>query len=103
MESPPPGWYPDPQAADQQRYWDGTQWTDQFAPKAPTPAMSGRNLMILGWALSLLGAISLVSALGTTSSSGAFKGGALMIPVLLLLAGPVVVLNGWRRSRAAPK
>ena len=23
----PPGWYPDPRGAEQQRYWDGTAWT----------------------------------------------------------------------------
>lgn len=27
----PAGWYPDPDNAGQQRYWDGTQWTDYHA------------------------------------------------------------------------
>lgn len=31
--STPPGWYPTPDG--QQRYWDGTQWTDHVAPAAP--------------------------------------------------------------------
>ena len=26
------GWYPNPSNAQQKRYWDGTQWTDQVAP-----------------------------------------------------------------------
>jgi hypothetical protein len=26
---PPFGWYPDPSGRHQQRYWDGTRWTDQ--------------------------------------------------------------------------
>ena len=30
----PAGWYPDPQNAGQQRYWDGSQWTEQTAPAA---------------------------------------------------------------------
>jgi hypothetical protein len=34
---PPAGWYPDPQVPGQQRYWDGTQWT-QTAPAAPAAA-----------------------------------------------------------------
>jgi Protein of unknown function (DUF2510) len=33
---PPPGWYPDPPGG--QRYWDGSQWTDQRAPmRTPMP------------------------------------------------------------------
>jgi TM2 domain-containing membrane protein YozV len=28
----PPGWYPDPNGAPAQRYFDGTKWTDQLAP-----------------------------------------------------------------------
>ena len=29
----PPGWYPQPDG--QQRYWEGQQWTEHFAPGAP--------------------------------------------------------------------
>ena len=29
---PPAGWFPDPQVPGQQRYWDGTVWTDHVAP-----------------------------------------------------------------------
>jgi uncharacterized protein len=31
QDAPPPGWYPQ---AGAQRYWDGTQWTQHFAPAA---------------------------------------------------------------------
>src|SRR4051812_23276159 len=31
----PPGWFPDPEHAEQLRYWDGSAWTEQ---RAPTPA-----------------------------------------------------------------
>lgn len=31
---PPAGWYADPTDAGQQRYWDGTAWTDHVAPAA---------------------------------------------------------------------
>jgi hypothetical protein len=27
-----PGWYPDPVVPHQQRYWNGSAWTDQIAP-----------------------------------------------------------------------
>lgn len=30
-ETPPAGWYPDPQDAKRQRYWDGTAWTEHTA------------------------------------------------------------------------
>ncbi len=30
--STPAGWYPDPQADGQQRYWDGSAWTEHQAP-----------------------------------------------------------------------
>jgi hypothetical protein len=33
--STPAGWYPQPDG--QQRYWDGQQWTKDFAPGAATP------------------------------------------------------------------
>ncbi|MFC7915377.1 DUF2510 domain-containing protein [Streptomyces sp. NPDC057386] len=42
--TPPPGWYSDPQAPHQERWWDGTAWTEHRrtpeapAPSAPTPA-----------------------------------------------------------------
>jgi len=38
----PAGWYPDPSDASKQRWWDGTQWTNQQQPAAgygaPPPA-----------------------------------------------------------------
>jgi hypothetical protein len=38
--STPAGWYPDPESPSQQRYWDGTRWTEHRAPlvSAPAPA-----------------------------------------------------------------
>lgn len=53
-QQPPPGWYPQ---GNEQRYWDGTQWTDQRAPLAPSGGVTyaqppqkkshvGRNIAI---------------------------------------------------------
>ena len=28
---PPPDWYPDPAGRFQQRYWDGSQWTEHVS------------------------------------------------------------------------
>jgi TM2 domain-containing membrane protein YozV len=37
---PPPGWYPDPNGAPAQRYFDGTKWTDQLAPLSTPPIVA---------------------------------------------------------------
>jgi uncharacterized RDD family membrane protein YckC len=39
--STPPGWYPDPSNPAQQRYWDGTTWSDATAPGAAAAAAPG--------------------------------------------------------------
>ena len=41
--STPPGWYPDPSSPTQLRWWDGSAWSEQTAPRpevapSPTPA-----------------------------------------------------------------
>jgi hypothetical protein len=33
----PAGWYPDPEGAQRQRWWDGERWTADVAPLAPQP------------------------------------------------------------------
>ena len=43
MTSPQPGWYPDPENASQLRWWDGTQWTAQFAPTAPPAGSTSKG------------------------------------------------------------
>lgn len=39
-ETPAAGWYPDPQDATKQRYWDGNAWTEHTAPGAQPAAPS---------------------------------------------------------------
>jgi len=40
----PAGWYPDPGGSGQQRYFDGTNWTDNYAPyAAPAPPLTPRQ------------------------------------------------------------
>lgn len=40
-DTPPAGWYPDPQDGARQRYWDGTAWTEHTADGSPQAAGSG--------------------------------------------------------------
>lgn len=41
MSNPPAGWYPDPQDANRQRYWDGNAWTEHTADATPQAAAGG--------------------------------------------------------------
>lgn len=54
------GWYPAPDQPGQQRYWDGTTWTDNYAPlpQAPMPGPPAKK----GGAKKLL--IPLIACLG---------------------------------------
>src|SRR4051812_3363545 len=47
MNSPRSGWYPNPENPAEQRYWDGSAWTDHVAPlhaAEPTVTLPPREL-----------------------------------------------------------
>ena len=56
----PAGWYPDPQMAGTQRYWDGRTWTGSVAPMAPAspvlmrPPRNDNGLETGGWICAFL-------------------------------------------------
>lgn len=41
----PPGWYPDPQAPDTVRWWDGTGWTEHAGPATPAAGATGTSML----------------------------------------------------------
>ncbi|WP_418059863.1 DUF2510 domain-containing protein [Pimelobacter simplex] len=55
-----PGWYPDPQMTNTQRYWDGGRWTEHVAPLARpavlpfVPAKDNGTLIVAGVVTALL-------------------------------------------------
>jgi hypothetical protein len=71
----PPGWYPDPAGSGQQRYFDGTTWTENYAPGAPPAAApAGKNGH--GCLYAILGAVAVVGLLivvGIVALGGAAK------------------------------
>lgn len=62
MSDPAPGWYTDPEDARQQRYWDGSAWTEHRVPggSASTGAPSGPETPGSATASLVLGILSLV-------------------------------------------
>lgn len=54
-ETTPSGWYDDGQHPGQLRYWDGAQWTDQYAPgpvaapPVPVAEPASRRLSVWAW------------------------------------------------------
>lgn len=58
-DGPAPGWYPDPSQPQTQRYWDGSDWTEQRAPAAPAKK-SDQDLtfgVLLGLAIPIVGGL----------------------------------------------
>lgn len=58
----PPGWYPDPNDAGSQRYWDGSTWTDHRSPDSQpaAPPSAPDNRRLLTGYLAACGALLLV-------------------------------------------
>ncbi|GAA2008124.1 DUF2510 domain-containing protein [Nocardioides kribbensis] len=49
-EKAAPGWYVPSSNPNTRRYWDGTRWTDQYAPlDAPKAESSQEGLIAAGW------------------------------------------------------
>lgn len=85
MTDIPPGWYADPEHGDQNRYWDGRQWTEHRAPRSPADRTdtSATAWQVVPESLTLLGRCwrELV---------------VLVVPLLLVsVVGAVVVARGF--------
>jgi hypothetical protein len=75
-ELPPAGWHPDPEDPTQQRYWDGSAWTEHrapapaaqpgYPPQAGYPSYSTPPQQTSGAAVValVLGVLSIITCLG---------------------------------------
>ena len=76
-----PGWYPDPTNGKQDRWWDGTQWTDQVQDLLPRTHVRAKAAMvavtkavvIAATTIVLAGASFIVLMLVLIASSGGLK------------------------------
>ena len=69
--STPAGWYPQPDG--QQRYWDGQQWTENFAPGTPLaspPAVARKNWFLRHKILTAIGALLLIGMFSNLANGG---------------------------------
>lgn len=79
----PAGWYPDPHDPSTQRYWDGSQWTENRSPGAAAkPETNGKSIasMVLGilWLCGIGSILALVfgyQAKNEIDASGETQGG----------------------------
>jgi len=72
--STPAGWYP--QSDGQQRYWDGQQWTKNFAPGTPLdtpPAVARKNWFLRHKILTAIGAVLLLGVISSLAAGGGNK------------------------------
>ena len=97
--SNPAGWYPQPDG--QQRYWDGGQWTENFAPGVPpvTPPVTARkNWLLRHKVLTAIGALFLIGML-----SNAIGGSGSGSTVAIAPAGDSIATSAEPDKAAADK
>ena len=106
MSTPVPGWYADPAGTPQLRWWDGTQWTQQYRPadseqaspnaqandKAPPGSLGGGR----GAATAQVGAApgyTPVAAKPRTKATGGQIAIAVLSSVLVFVFGVTALLS----------
>ena len=112
----PAGWYPDPSGSGRQRYWDGSQWTEHYAPAAqaapayaqPAPKPPVGPAPSLWWAVPALFALIMIGSAGKWVSASfngeevksvtGFGGGDGFITVFAALVA-LGLMIGWRQNR----
>jgi hypothetical protein len=104
----PPGWYPDPDRPQSQRYWNGTNWTDQIAPlPEPSATRQMKATPIITWpkAAVFIGVAAIIvgtlgpwgttalESISGTSTDGKWCLFAGIAALVLLLARRLILFN----------
>lgn len=87
-----PGWYPRPDMAGTQGYWDGEKWSEQVAPMAPkaTPQSGDVAGEIAGWVGAFVFPILGLAIGGVMLSRGQGRGAGM---IALSIASILVILG----------
>lgn len=79
-----PGWYPDPSGAPGQRYFDGSQWTDQRSTGATPPKTSKKRWILFGGLLAVVvffvGCGAMLAAGGSEENEDSERSAATTLP-----------------------
>lgn len=59
----PPGWYPDPSGAPQQRYWDGVSWSGHAVAPHHAAASAPANRSWIPWTIAAVAVVLALIAL----------------------------------------
>ncbi len=88
-DTPPAGWYPDPQDANRQRYWDGTAWTEHTADATPQATATGP------------GSMSSAPSVSSSSSPDTWTWQSIVATIFCCnILGVIGVLNAGRAEQA---
>lgn len=86
------GWYPDPDRADQLRYWDGTTWTEHTTTANQRSRVPTRTSMKLSVALLVAG--GLVGFSGYVYAfTGGYRSGTAACVIAILVGSSLVIVS----------
>jgi hypothetical protein len=98
LNQTPAGWYGDPSGADRQRFWDGQQWTDQYAKRtAETATPSGtRGMAFTKKTAAIWGAFGAFCYLvGSSTEEGTSLPPEIGMPFIFAVVFGIVMFLGW--------